>query len=334
LMQHKGVPKQHAASIAHFFLIAFIVIIQTKSIVFDCRSQIITQELLEDSIASKDSNGFFHGISDDVWFHQRHIAQNRKKYKTPDNPSENMETPSRWYQNNWEPNLACVGEEMIGNMGDGHKWVCDPHRVEELSLERSAKGQSKCLVYSIGSAGQFDFEESVQEHMPSCEIHVFDHIDHISSRPSHLNISFHSWGLKPSYRTPFSAINESLPRFYRKFMSRSLKSPNFKTIHEIRRELGHESRPIDIFKIDCEGCEWFTYLDWIPLDIRQVQIEVHMTPPVAIPFFEAFHNANFAIFHKEANVMGPRGDCFEYSFIKMAPSFFRRELLKKRDSIL
>jgi hypothetical protein len=51
----------------------------------------------------------------------------------------------------------------------------------------------------------------------------------------------------------------------------------FQTMEETVRKLGHAGRTIDLFKIDCEGCEWYTYKDWFQagVDIRQVLVEVH-----------------------------------------------------------
>ena len=96
----------------------------------------------------------------------------------------------------------------------------------------------------------------------------------------------------------------------------------FKDINEIRRLLNHESRTIHVFKIDCEGCEWETYLDWLYLDIRQVQVETHGWNKGSLKFFEDMREAGYAMFSKEANTLA-RGTCMEFSFIKLKQSFFK-----------
>ena len=56
----------------------------------------------------------------------------------------------------------------------------------------------------------------------------------------------------------------------------------YMSMQETVKELGHENRVIDILKIDCEGCEWFTYKDWLEFDIRQILVETHNAPSSAI----------------------------------------------------
>jgi hypothetical protein len=106
-----------------------------------------------------------------------------------------------WYQNNFEPNFSCQFEKRIGGMnmnGDGPKWVrgdafhqrstftsflsfvffltslkvCDPHRIRKLALERKARDPDNrgCVVYSIGSNGDFNFELGMQvrKRSPQC----------------------------------------------------------------------------------------------------------------------------------------------------------------------
>ena len=42
--------------------------------------------------------------------------------------------------------------------------VCDPHRIPKLALERKAKDPDHpgCVVYSVGSNGDFNFEMGFQ----------------------------------------------------------------------------------------------------------------------------------------------------------------------------
>jgi Methyltransferase domain len=55
-----------------------------------------------------------------------------------------------WFQQNWQPAFRCLDDQRVGNVGEGGKWLCDPDCL-------IAKGN--CLVFSVGSNNQFDFEE-------------------------------------------------------------------------------------------------------------------------------------------------------------------------------
>ena len=58
----------------------------------------------------------------------------------------------------------CIFINTCRRLGDGGKWVCDPHRITE---------QKDCLVYSVGSNNDFSFEMAVLKDIgPHCEIHT------------------------------------------------------------------------------------------------------------------------------------------------------------------
>ena len=92
--------------------------------------------------------------------------------------------------------------------------------------------------------------------------------------------------------------------------------------------LGHENlEAIDIFKIDCEGCEWTTYQDWVGEGIprlQQIQVEVHGVPKQpkesVLNFFDTLEAAGFLRFHKEPNIQWNPG-CLEYAMVKVDTEF-------------
>ena len=149
-----------------------------------------------------------------------------------------------WYGANWEPTFSCAYEVRFGAPGDGGKWLCDP-----WVLSKAAESGGPCLVYSIGSNGMFDFEEAVHNEISeNCEIHTFDfhpldsykNLNKGKGMPAYVN--YHEVGL---------AATDGVGEFH------DTKFPA-KTIHTIVQELGHVGRTVDLFKIDCEGCEWST----------------------------------------------------------------------------
>jgi hypothetical protein len=102
----------------------------------------------------------------------------------------------------------------------------------------------------------------------------------------------------------------------------------FLSMQEAIDTLHHRGRIIDVFKIDCEGCEWTTFQDWISsssdVDIRQILVETHNNPmPAALDFFTSLQNANYVTFHKEPNTQYADGNCQEYAFLKLDPQFFK-----------
>jgi hypothetical protein len=219
----------------------------------------------------------------------------------------------------FEPEAICLTEERFGGssderyiaFGDGPKFVCAVDYLRE-----SYKNQkTNCLVYSVGSNNNIMFEKAVKNHI-GCEIHTFD--------PT-LNgpfvggdyATFHPWGLgKEGQKVHLKKPNVN-------FITQSVDS--------IVRKLGHQGRKIDIFKIDCEGCEFdamppvFEAMANGTMQIDQLLIELHayVSYDEMTDFFASADKAGFRITHKERNGWGCGGSgCVEYTFV--SPSFLRR----------
>lgn len=105
---------------------------------------------------------------------------------------------------------------------------------------------SPCLIYSFGCAGDFKFEDEVYKmHGRKCETHVFDPAKKWERKGDveKKNIHYHPWGLMSTY-----------DRENKSKVWPAGRGGEYKTMPEIMKELGHEERVIDVFKIDCEGC--------------------------------------------------------------------------------
>ena len=263
-------------------------------------------------MARQESLGFFNDIDEEDWLRRKEITA--QAHARPINkmvvgfPKKRV---AMWHASNFEPEFVCDSEDTVGGAADGRKWVCDPHRL-------NYKG---CLVYSIGSNGDFTFESGINKVAPLCEIHTFDLKDYSKKMEADgiQNAHFHQFGLKSSYESDGTSTNE----FERGSRLRKRLSENIKTLAEIREAIGHQDRDkIDIFKIDCEGCEWGSHKDLLSLDLRQILVEMHEVPDRAEEIMKDFRRHGYVIYHKEANAAFARGNAVEYSFLKLNQTYF------------
>lgn len=270
------------------------------------------------------SYGLFDDISNVMWERILKRYQDTSSYKYPSNPLTNIQDEQKWLNENLIPNFPCPNVERVG-AGEGVKYLCYPDRIlrkreETERIEKfdkiGDKGQAECLVYSIGCAGDFSFEYALSDkYNKGCEIHVFDPANWERKEDvEKKNIYYHAWGMNSSYD----------------FESKSVVWPKgrngvFKTFEETLDLLGHHNRTIDLFKIDCEGCEWSTYKDWIKFGFRQILIETHGVPQPkggngrwykksmnVTHFYDDFKKHGYALFSTDQNGLG-----MEMSYIKL-----------------
>ena len=262
------------------------------------------------ALALDESDGFFADIREQDWLRYKSRFHSLPNFKDNGAPGRS----EAWFTDNFEPSFSCPHERRIGGMGDGPKWVCDPHRIDT----------SDCLVYSIGSNNDFSFEEAIHEAISErCEIHTFDMTigEHPSKKPSYVH--FHPWGL--------AAQDDETHRL--------------KTLRSTVKALGHEGRMVDIFKIDCEGCEFQIYNDWIHsgITMRQILMEVHAGGSKAAPenpnttpageMLKALQRMGYVVFHKEANLLASvayRRVSVEYALLKLEPRFQSKQMARPR----
>lgn len=223
----------------------------------------------------------------------------------------------------FETEAICLSEERFGSkstarfsaFGDGPKFVCGMNFIRERYLHSN----STCLVYSIGSNNEIEYEQSVSDWL-GCETHTFDPTlgseEFIGSNFSY----FHPWGLGRDGETQSPEV------YYDKgagiFPTSSLKS--------IMSRLDHSGKKIDMLKIDCEGCEWkalpeiFHSISTKELKVDQIQTELHGGNIEEIKsLFKKADEAEMRIMHKERNQWGCDGyRCLEYSFV--SEEFLRR----------
>ncbi|KAI8817631.1 methyltransferase domain-containing protein [Fimicolochytrium jonesii] len=155
------------------------------------------------------------------------------------------------YLPNWQPfdlfkptyecnamDLLRIGEPS--RKSDSGKWLCS----DKIEFG------NKCVIFSVGSNNQFDFEVEMHGHFPKCEIHTFDCTGDFSN-PS---TTFHRTCVgREDVKTEKGA---------------------FKRLSTIKKELGVNT--VSLLKMDIENFEWQFFLDMLdePEDSRPMQILV------------------------------------------------------------
>mmetsp|Transcript_13873 Transcript_13873/g.39489 ORF Transcript_13873/g.39489 Transcript_13873/m.39489 type:complete len:357 (-) Transcript_13873:163-1233(-) len=283
-------------------------------------------------MAYDESYGFFEDITDESWLRRKRWA--REFNKDLEYNQRFLNFYKKYFVDNSEPYFACPEKVRLGGIGDGPKWICNIHRLKGIS-ERW-KGQARanpnnnsqqdadkhgCLVYSIGSAGDFRFENSVRAAVGEgeCEIHTFDPTGDFSLKMKNPDGKsfYHMWGLKSA------GVEEDSQYSLLQSNASSTNGPYY-GLAEIMRRLEHEDRIVDLFKIDCEGCEWSVFDDIAAqTNIRQLMIEVHNRPysgpEKTFQLFETFAKNGLIMYSKELNSRARKA--VEFSFIRLKHSF-------------
>jgi hypothetical protein len=198
-------------------------------------------------------------------------------------------------------------KERIGRIGDGGKWVC--------GLRSNLMRGRRCLVYSLGSAGDTSFEDELLSTI-DCEVHTFDPtLDKavqaaVQARPK---LQFHAIGVGGSTKpgpgqTPISI-------------------GNLHSLESIMADLQHAW--IDILKIDIESHEWGLFTDFYAahgarLPATQLLVEFHFPGQAATVWevLDAILEDKYRVFSVEPNYYCENGCCardlLEFAFIKVS----------------
>ncbi|CAF1534975.1 unnamed protein product, partial [Rotaria sordida] len=157
-------------------LINFIVVIIVCDLfylIISTRTSILTVNSIVTSVIS--SSGFtfpqcrLSMNESDNWFCESDTDWKRRKMLHHRQNKRNRISDARplFFQNNWEPTIQCAFEQRLGNTGDGGKWICDIHRFGNMK-------DTNILIYSLGSSGEFSFEQALRQKFLNAEIHTFD----------------------------------------------------------------------------------------------------------------------------------------------------------------
>ncbi|TPX64609.1 hypothetical protein SpCBS45565_g05738 [Spizellomyces sp. 'palustris'] len=117
----------------------------------------------------------------------------------------------------------------------------------------------KCVIFSVGSNGQFDFEQDMHRLFPACTIHTFD----CTGSWQDPSTKLHPWCMGGEDKTDD-------------------KGRQYKRMSTVSKELGVET--ISLLKMDIENFEWPFFIDLLnePVENRPMQIlvEFHAGIPV------------------------------------------------------
>lgn len=200
------------------------------------------------------------------------------------------------------PLYSCAAEYRLGAWGDGGKWVC-------LSHYRSSNAEP--VVVSIGSNGDTSFEADVQNilQVPSHTLDFSllpDVVDQVSSLEF---IKFFPVGLTGSSEK--KKLQKLFFKSHRQWFT-------FLTVDQMLEHIGQKY--VDIFKVDCELCEYDVVRDMGRLYTRdtvpfgQLQIELHRCADIGLTteLTRTLANLGFRLFHTEINLYGAGFNQWQY----------------------
>lgn len=157
----------------------------------------------------------------------------------------------------WNPVAPCNNLEYIGNhqVSDGTRSIC--------SFDASLKKRFPCIIYSLGSNGDFAFEDSIIQNTQHCMVYTFD------------------CTMSGEYSQIFERI-KGRHWFYPWCVSNVDNFPSslYMTLNSIFEKLQHSYKHLTMLKMDIEAFEHEILHSWNFKDKflpEQLFMEVHCT---------------------------------------------------------
>ena len=180
--------------------------------------------------------------------------------------------------------LACKRMVRLGGYGlsgvsDGSKVLCMDEEVGPLADD--------CVVVSVGSNGDFTFEEAIRRTLPHCTVHVFDGT--MKGRPGFAGPP--SW-LAPTFH-------------YENFGALSYRKPALARNH------------LAVLKMDCEGCEYDALLPVVRSSCAGILlVEMHEGSSSSGQMARLLKalNETHALYYAEPNPAAP--GCIEFALTR------------------
>ncbi|KAI9105562.1 methyltransferase domain-containing protein [Phlyctochytrium arcticum] len=158
------------------------------------------------------------------------------------------------YLANWKifdlfkPTYECNSMDLLriggpSKVTDTGKWIC----TDKMNFGQD----NKCVIFSLGSNNQFDFEQEMHRLFPSCAIHTFD----CTGTWSDPSTTYHKLCIAGK-----EEVNQ--------------KGWQYKRLSTIKKELGVDT--VSLLKMDIENYEWAFFIDLLkePVESRPMQILV------------------------------------------------------------
>jgi hypothetical protein len=291
-------------------------------------------------MATRESLGLYRDIAGRRWADLRDKAREARRQSSRVT-EPNAFAAAKDFHEKYKIEFDCPNEKLVGgsdggNSAGGSAWfICNPQGMPGAYRARQAekrkvgllgfrKAKKGCLIYTSKRTSTLGFETALPN---QCEIHVFapGEISDATRINANLqsNIHLHDWG--------FKGIS----------VQTNPGGGQFMTFQETVKELGHTDRDIDLLVLDCVGCEWDVMKDILPVsvqqaaatttsaiaegvgDIMQIVVNLYEKPASVNDLFQAIKLNNYAIFHKEVPAPAATENKFGFSFIKLAPEFWK-----------
>lgn len=137
-----------------------------------------------------------------------------------------------------------------------------------ISAQKAIAKQEKCLVYSFGVHDSTDWEQKMAREF-GCDVYAFDPTSKFDTNIAP-GVEFYKLGLQGA-GTDMSQTHSELYD--------AIDPTKLRTLGDIREMLGHQTRQVDVLRLDCEGCEWGVLKQLACSDdsrmVDQLMVEMH-----------------------------------------------------------